>query len=119
MANNEVSKRQELMNPGNLDALRGPYPTIAAANLAIPSNVVAGENYRKGKFVEIGINDTFVTHWWKGGYTDAHLVEYNTGKETYPIFYVDDDMNLMGTNLENIGVNFQLNDNSELIINIP
>ncbi|WP_285055124.1 sialate O-acetylesterase [Pedobacter ginsengisoli] len=74
---NEQAKRIKLTNPGNIDDSRGPYPTLAAANLAIPNTMVEGESYRKGKFVEIGAAAPYKTYWWSGtDYADNKLVEY-------------------------------------------
>lgn len=66
--------------PGNLDALRGPYSSLSAANSAIPSTTIdvggIPMNFRKGKFVEIGTGNPYKTYWWRDGYLDANLVEY-------------------------------------------
>jgi len=80
--------------PGPLDSVRGPYATVAAANLAIPNTIVGGESYRKGKFVEIGSSAPYVTYWWSGtDYADDKLVEYfgglikKTDTNTSPIIF--------------------------------
>lgn len=76
----ETSGGIKNLKGGNLDALRGPYPTIAAANLAIPNITVQGINLREGKFVEIGaVANGFVTYWWFKGYHDGALVPYVIG----------------------------------------
>lgn len=62
--------------PGPLDALRGPYDSLAAANGAIPSIVVNGKNFREGKFVDIRIEGALKTYWWIEGFNDTDLVEY-------------------------------------------
>jgi lysophospholipase L1-like esterase/uncharacterized protein YjfI (DUF2170 family) len=75
--------------PKNIDSLRGPYPTLAAANAAILNNIVVVDgvplSYRLGKFVEIGTQAPYVTYWWNGtDYADDKLVEYfgNLAKNT-------------------------------------
>lgn len=72
----EIAKPLKFMNPGSLDENRGPYPSTAAANLAIPNTVKGGRNLREGKIVDIGIVPTLVPYWWNGGYADKNLVEY-------------------------------------------
>ncbi len=73
---NDITGGLRNLKGGSIDALRGPYPTVAAANLAIPDTIVDDLNFREGKFVDIGIKPNLVTHWWKGGYKNENLVEY-------------------------------------------
>lgn len=61
---------------GALDALRGPYASLTAANLAIPNVVVDSVNFREGKQVDIIVSaGVYRTYWWQGGYADENLVE--------------------------------------------
>lgn len=61
---------------GALDALRGPYVSVSAANLAIPNVVVDSINFREGKQVDIIVSaGVYRTYWWQGGYADENLVE--------------------------------------------
>lgn len=73
---NDITGGLRNLKGGNIDELRGPYATVAAANLAIPNTIVDGVNYREGKFVDIGSAANYVTYWWKGGYADADLTKY-------------------------------------------
>ncbi|KAA8483768.1 hypothetical protein F1649_07725 [Arcticibacter tournemirensis] len=73
---NEFTNPILFLNGGNIDKLRGPYPTREAACLAIPNLVDEnGKNFREGKFCEIGTDGNYVTHWWTRGYDDENLVE--------------------------------------------
>lgn len=107
MATTDVALRIKLLNPGNLDALRGPYASLSAANAAIPSVVVSGVNYRQGKFVEIGTDGLYVTYWWKGGYNDANLVEYQIISDIEikdPASFYNPDNNVVGYEVQSLGV---------------
>lgn len=68
-----------MTNPGPLDSRRGPYPTTAAACIAIQNvtKTVDGVavNYRDGVLVDIGSNGNYLTYWWKGGFADSNLVK--------------------------------------------
>lgn len=119
MSATERSQAFKNLSGGNLDAWRGPYATKAAACTAIPNEVDGdGRNLREGKFVEIGTAESHVTHWWKGGFADENLVEYTTGKVVYPAFSVNENMELIGSTFDGTDLNFELNNNSELILNI-
>lgn len=69
---NEVNNGIVNKGSGPLDALRGPYATLAAACTAIPSVDASGINYRAGKIVEIG--DSREPYIWASPYRDADLV---------------------------------------------
>lgn len=76
MANvNEFSQPIKLLNGGPLDALRGPYATVADACAAIP-NVVGsdGKNYRQGKIVDIGNSSGTIQYQWNNGFDDGNLI---------------------------------------------
>lgn len=79
MANvNEFSQPIKLLNGGPLDALRGPYATVADACAAIP-NVAdqSGRNYREGKIVEVGNALSVIEHSFQGGFGDDRLLPRN------------------------------------------
>ena len=75
MAAYEITKPIKNLSGGALDANRGPYLTVAAANLAIPNVVVGGVNFREGKQVDIGAGGVYKVYWWQGGFADFNLVE--------------------------------------------
>jgi hypothetical protein len=59
--------------PGNIDAIRGPYPTVEAACAAILNVVIDGHNYREGKIVDIGVEPNTVSYRWIGGFENVNL----------------------------------------------
>lgn len=68
---------------GPLDALRGPYATVAEANAAIPNIVGAdGKSYREGKIVDVGLPIP-IEHTYQGGISNSFLVPRNPAQNLY------------------------------------
>lgn len=78
----EVGRPIKNLVPGNVDAWNRVYPTVAAANAAIPNNYVdieedgamVSRSLRYGKVVQIGTVTDFEEHHWFGGFEDVNLV---------------------------------------------
>ena len=65
----------------------GSFATVADANLAIKNEVGGdGKNNRDGKIVNIGTAGNYVQYTWKGGFTDADLIEVDRAEWTARAF---------------------------------
>lgn len=70
MSNFIIANKIELANPhANLDALYGPYNSLAEAKATVLSVL-----REKGLTVGVYESGAVVEYWWKAGTTDAHLV---------------------------------------------
>ena len=102
----------------NESVFAGRFPTIAAANLAIPNVIVGGRNARDGKQVLIGSANNYIAYWWNAGFGDENLVEYINGKVLYPMVYIDDEGDLIASSFAENNINFSLDESGDLILTI-
>jgi hypothetical protein len=103
---NEIVGGITNLKPGNLDALRGPYSSVAAACAAIPNVIIDGRNFREGKTADIGTSVKSEAYTWQGGFEDINLlpVPYVKNTDNSGSFVLADAVGNVGLELTPAGL---------------